>query len=143
MFYTVEWFSWYSYIIRMFSYVIQMYTDITRMLLVCTCMSSICHLYILVCHSHVPRMYLYVIRMTLVYNRMSAVCHLHVMYSDVTSKYSFVICMSLVCDFTINQIKYKLTRKCFSLVSLELLHIKSGTLKVCPNGIIVYRKKVI
>ena len=46
------------------------------------------------------------------------------MYLHFTSKYSFVICMSLVYDFIINQIKNKLTRKCFSLAFLELIHIK-------------------
>ena len=89
---------------------------------------------------------------------MSAVCHLYVtrMHSYVASKYSYVIRMSLVCDLTMNQIKYRLTRKCFSFSSLELTHIKSSTLKVCPtisevkpvikwlaNEIILYKKKMI
>ena len=52
--------------------------------------------------------------------------------------------------------KIQANRKCISIASLELIHVKSRTLKICPNisevqpaitwlayGIIWYRKKVI
>ena len=68
---------------------------------------------------------------------------------------TYVICMSLVCGFTMNQIKYRLTRKCFSLASLNLIHVKSSRRKECFNisevqpaikclvyRIILYRKRV-
>ena len=55
------------------------------------------------------------------------------MYCYVTSKYSPVICMSLICGFTTKQIKYRLIRICSSLASLELIHVKSSTLKTCAN----------
>ena len=126
------------------------------MSLECTRTSLVCHSYVLVRHPcatsmylYVTRMYFYVIHMSLLYTGMLS------MYSYVTSKYSYVVYMSIVFDFTINQIKYRLTRKCFSLVSLETIHIKSSVVKVCsntstdkpvvkwlPNGIILYRTKV-
>ena len=156
----------------------------SRMPFECTHTSLVCHLYVLACHSHVTQMYLYVIRLSLVYTRMSLLCtcislacHSYVLSCHscilvcypyaicsygirmclyVTSEYSYVICMSHVCGFTMNQIKYKLTRKCFSLTSFELIQIKSSTFTVCPNisevkpvnkwlanEIILYRKKLI
>ena len=101
----------------------------------CTRTSLVCHSYVLVFHSHVTRMYLYAIHMSLVYTRMSSVCHLCItrLNSYVSSKSSYVICMSLVCNFTINQIKNKFTRKSFSFAPLELVHIKSSMLKLCPS----------
>ena len=117
----------HPYNTRMYSHVIRVHSYVTCMSysLVFTCMSSVCHSYILVCHSYVILVcHLYVI-----------VCHLSVirMYWYVTSKYSYVICMSLVYSFTMSQIKCRLTRKCFLLASLELIHVKSSMLKVYAN----------
>ena len=146
------------------SYVTCMYLYVTRVSLACTCMSSVCHSYILVCHSyvllchqHVTRMYFYVTHISLVYACMSSICHLWRSYVLVYhSTYSYAICMSLECGFTMNQIKQNQARKCFVLTSLELIHIRSSTLQVCPNisevkpvnnwlayGIILFRKKLI
>ena len=128
------------------------------MSLVCTCMSLACHLNVLVCHpyatriySYVTRMYLYVTPMSLVCTFMSSVAHSYILLC-----HPHAICMSLVCGFTMKQIKYRLTRKCFSLAFLELINIKSSTLKVSlniievtqvikslSNGMIFHRKKVI
>ena len=117
-----------------------------------------CHSYVLVCqsnvlvrHSYVTRMYLHVTPMSLVCTFMSSVGHSHILL-----RHLHAICMSLVCGFTMNQTKYRLTRKSFSLAFLELINIKSSTLKVSlniievkrlikslANGIILYKKKVI
>ena len=70
------------------SYVIHMYSYDTRMSFVCTRMSSASHSYVFVCHPYVTCMYSYVIPMPLVFTRM----------------YSYVVRMSIVCGFTMNQI---------------------------------------
>ena len=141
--------SLYSLVIFM-AFVCHLSFVCSRMSFENTRTSLVCHSYLLVCHLYNTRMYSHVIRMywyvtcmslastcmsSLVYTCMSFICHLYVtrMYWYVTSKYSYVICMSLVCGFFMNQIKYRLTRKYFSLGSLELIHVKSSTLKVCAN----------
>ena len=127
----------YLNVISMFLYVIRMHLYVTRILLVFTCMSFVCHSYILVCHLYAICMSLVCMGLWLLSTCISSVCH------------SYVVLLR-------NQIKYSLIRKCFSLASLELIHVKSSTFKVCANisevqsvikwlayGIILYRKKVI
>ena len=91
-------------------------SDVIRMSLVCNRMSFVCHpyalvyyLYALVCHPYVTCMYSYIIRISLVYIRMSSVCHSYALVCDpyATCVYSYVICMpvvcmSVVCGFTMN-----------------------------------------
>ena len=117
-------FVYHSYVIHMFSYVIRMYSYVTSMSLVFTCMSSVCHSFILVCHP-------YVIYISLACTRMWLLST------------GIVICMSLVCGFTL---------WCFTRITT----VKNSTLKVYPNisevqpaikwlahWITLYRKQVI
>ena len=91
---------------------------VIHMSFICTRTTLICYLYILVCHPYVTCMCSYVIRMSLVCTRMSSVCHWYVLVCHqyvtrtsrvctrvslyVTRMYWYVICMSLVCGFTMN-----------------------------------------
>ena len=78
------------------------------MSLVCTRMSFACLSYVLIYHLVYTRMlfvcHSHAIRMWLVYTRASSVCHSYVLvrHPYVTGMYSYVICMSLVCDSTMN-----------------------------------------
>ena len=84
----------HSYVIRMSLTCTRCRPYVTRML---SRMSPTCHSYVLVCHSYV-----------LVCTRKSSVCHSYVLvcHPHVTRMYSLVICMSLVCSFTMNPIKH-------------------------------------
>ena len=104
------------------SYVTLTYLYVTRMSLECTFASSVCYSHVFLCHWNVTHMSLYVILTSLLYTGVSSV------YSHVTSKYLYVVYMSIVCGFTMNQFKYS-----FSLPLLEMIHIKSSMLKVWPN----------
>ena len=114
-----------SYVLVCYSYVIRMSHVCTRMLFVChsyqrdislcsyvfvnhlcvlvcirmslvyTRMALVCYSYVLVCHSYVLVYHPYVTRTYLYVTRMSLVCH------------SYVICMSLVCGFTMNSVTFK------------------------------------
>ena len=72
-----------------------MYSYVISMSLVCTRMSFQCHFYVLVCNG-----------MSLVYTRIPYVCYSYVLvcHPYVTRLYSYVIRMSLVCDFTMNRL---------------------------------------
>ena len=110
------------YVTCIYSYAIHVSLVFARILSVCTRMSFLCHSYVLiwngmsficcsissechwsmssVYHSYVLVFYQYVTVCT----RMSSVCHSYVLlcHPHVTGMYSYVICMSLVCDFTMN-----------------------------------------
>ena len=106
------------------SYVTLTYLYVPRMSLECTFASSVCYSHVFLCHWNVTHMSLYVILTSLLYTGVSSV------YSHVTSKYLYVVYMSIACGFTMNQIKCSQTRKCFSLPSLETIDIKSSMLNV-------------